>query len=95
MLASLEGLGFCAPGEGGTFVAQGALKRGGRLPTNTDGGGLAACHPGQRGIFLLVESVRQLRNEAGEGQVAGAKLCCVNGTGGFMSSTGTMILGAE
>jgi acetyl-CoA acetyltransferase len=95
VLAALEGLGFCAPGEGGAFVANGALKADGRLPTNTDGGGLSACHPGQRGIFLLVEAVRQLRNEAGEGQVADAKLCCVNGTGGFMSSTGTMILGAD
>jgi acetyl-CoA acetyltransferase len=95
VLATLEGLGFCAPGEGGAFVANGALRRDGRLPTNTDGGGLSSCHPGQRGIFLLVEAVRQLRHEAGEGQVAGAKLCCVNGTGGFMSSTGTMILGAD
>jgi acetyl-CoA acetyltransferase len=95
VLSSLEGLGFCAPGEGGAFVANGALTRTGRLPTNTDGGGLAACHPGQRGIFLLVEAVRQLRGEAGDGQVPGAKLCCVNGTGGWMSSTGTMILGVD
>jgi acetyl-CoA acetyltransferase len=95
VLATLEGLGFCAPGEGGAFVANGALRIDGRLPTNTDGGGLSACHTGQRGIFLLVEAVRQLRNEAGVGQVADAKLCCVNGTGGFMSSTGTMILGAD
>jgi acetyl-CoA acetyltransferase len=93
VLLTLEGLGFCAPGEGGDLVASGALRLDGALPTNTDGGGLSACHPGMRGIFLLVEAVRQLRGEAGDRQVAGAELCCVNGTGGWMSSTGTMILG--
>jgi acetyl-CoA acetyltransferase len=86
---------FCKKGEGGPFVEGGTMRVGGALPTNTDGGGLSACHPGMRGIFLLVEAVRQLRDEAGARQVAGAELACVNGTGGWFSSASTVILGVE
>jgi acetyl-CoA acetyltransferase len=93
LLITLEDLGFCAKGEGGAFVENGRLELGGGLPTNTDGGGLSACHPGQRGLFLIVEAVRQLRGEAGPRQVSGAKLACVSGTGGWFCSNGTMILG--
>jgi acetyl-CoA acetyltransferase len=95
VLLSFEALGFCKKGEGGPFVEGGTMRVDGALPTNTDGGGLSACHPGMRGIFLLVEAVRQLRGEAGERQVAGAKLACVNGTGGWFSSASTAILGVE
>ena len=95
VLLTLEGLGFCKPGEGGAFVEDGKLRVGGALPTNPDGGGLSACHPGQRGMFLLVEAAKQLRNECGPRQVAGAQLACVNGTGGHLSSTGTVILGRD
>jgi acetyl-CoA acetyltransferase len=93
LLLTLEGLGFCKKGEGGGFVEDGKLRVGGGLPTNTDGGGLSHCHPGMRGMFLLVEGVRQLRGEAGARQVGGAEICCVNGTGGWMSSASTVILG--
>src|SRR5690242_9419410 len=93
LLLSLEALGFCKKGEGGPFVADGRLRIGGALPTNTDGGGLSHCHPGMRGMFLLVEAVRQLRGEAHGRQVENAQLCCVNGTGGWFSSTSTAILG--
>jgi acetyl-CoA acetyltransferase len=95
LLLTLEGLGFCGVGEGGSFVASGAIRPGGSLPVNPDGGGLAACHPGMRGIFLLVEAVRQLRGEAGERQVPGAHLACVNATGGFFSAVSTMVLGRD
>jgi acetyl-CoA acetyltransferase len=95
VLLTLEGLGFCARGEAGAFVESGALRLGGALPTNTDGGGLSACHPGMRGIFLLVEATRQLRDEAIGRQVEGARLACVSGTGGWFSSAATMILGTE
>ncbi len=95
VLETLEGLGFCRKGEGGAFVEDGKLRLGGALPTNTDGGGLSACHPGMRGMFLLVEAVRQLRGEAEGRQVPNARLACVNGTGGKFSSTGTVILGVE
>lgn len=95
VLVTLEDLGFCAKGEGGAFVEGGRLEVGGALPTNTDGGGLSACHPGMRGLFLLVEAVRQLRGEAGDRQVDGARTACVSGTGGWFCSSGTVILGSE
>jgi len=95
VLLTLEGLGFCKKGEGGPFVEDGKLRVGGALPTNTDGGGLSACQPGMRGIFLMIEAVRQLRGELGERQVPGARLACVNGTSGWFSAASTIILGAD
>ena len=95
LLLTLEDLGFCPKGQGGAFVESGALRIGGQLPTNTDGGGLSACHPGQRGLFLMVEAVRQLRGECGPRQVADAEIACVSGTGGWFCSSGTMILGRD
>lgn len=95
VLLTIEALGFCKKGEGGPFVEGGTMRVDGAMPTNTDGGGLSACHPGMRGIFLLVEAVRQLRGECGDRQVPGAELACVNGTGGWFSSTSTAILGVE
>ncbi|WP_256640498.1 thiolase C-terminal domain-containing protein [Streptomyces murinus] len=98
-LVTLEDLGFCAKGEGGAFVEKGRLLvRGGELPVNTDGGGLSAQHPGMRGLFLLVEAVRQLRGEAGARQVrrAGGQLpalAVASGTGGWFCSSGTVVLG--
>jgi acetyl-CoA acetyltransferase len=95
VLLTFEALGFCKKGEGGPFVEGGTMRVDGALPTNTDGGGLSACHPGMRGIFLLVEAVRQLRGEATGRQVPDARLACVNGTGGWFSSASTAILGVE
>ncbi|HUF53714.1 MAG TPA: acetyl-CoA acetyltransferase [Dehalococcoidia bacterium] len=94
-LVTLEALGFCKPGEGGAFVSGQRTAPGGDFPLNTNGGGLSYTHPGMYGMFLLIEATRQLRGEAGDRQVAGAKLACVNGTGGALSSTGTLILGAD
>jgi acetyl-CoA acetyltransferase len=91
---TFEALGFCQRGEGGAYVADGRLRVDGAMPTNTDGGGLSACHPGMRGIFLLVEAVRQLRGEAAGRQVDGATIACVNGTGGWFSSASTALLGS-
>src|SRR5205814_1240359 len=54
VLATLEALGFCAPGEGGAFCAGGRIGLGGALPVNPDGGGLSSNHPGMRGIFLVI-----------------------------------------
>jgi acetyl-CoA acetyltransferase len=95
LLLTIEGLGFCKKGEGGPFVEGGTLRVGGALPTNTDGGGLSCCHPGMRGMFLLVEATRQLRGECGPRQVPDARLACVNGTGGWFSSAATTILGTD
>lgn len=98
-LVTLEDLGFCAKGEGGAFVGEGRLLRDGALPVNTDGGGLAACHPGMRGLFLLVEAVRQLRGEAGPDRQVHKpggrlpQLAVASGTGGWFCSSGTVVLG--
>jgi acetyl-CoA acetyltransferase len=95
LLVTLEDLGFCKKGEGGPFVAGGRLRLGGELPTNTDGGGLSAVHPGQRGLFLLVEAVRQLRGECGPRQVPDARIAVASGTGGWFCSSGTVVLGRD
>ena len=95
VLLTLESLGFCKPGESGPFVAGGRTAPGGEFPLNTMGGGLSYCHPGQYGIFLLIEAVRQLRGECGDRQVADATLALASGTGGVLSSNSTCILGLE
>ncbi len=59
----LEDLGFCEKGEGGAFVAGGAIAPGGKLRVNTSGGGLSYGHPGMNGLPLLVEAVREVREE--------------------------------
>ncbi|MGH9019096.1 MAG: acetyl-CoA acetyltransferase [Acidimicrobiales bacterium] len=95
VVLTVEDLGFCAKGEGGAFVDDGGLGLGGRLPTNTDGGGLSACHPGMRGMFLIVEAVRQLRGQGGATQVPGATIAVAHGTGGMLSTGATLILSKE
>ena len=99
VMLTLEGLGFCGPGEAADFVAGQRTAPGGDFPLNTSGGGLSYTHPGMYGSFLLVEAVRQLRGEAGDRQVKGRrdptqnpKTSVVNGTGGSLSSTGTVVL---
>ena len=92
VIMTLEALGFCAPGEGGRFVAGQRTAPGGDFPMNTSGGGLSYAHPGMFGIFLLIEAVRQLRGEAGDRQVADCELALVHGTGGALSSAATCIL---
>ncbi|WEH17289.1 acetyl-CoA acetyltransferase [Streptomyces sp. VNUA24] len=99
-LVTLEDLGFCAKGEGGAFVEKDRLTLTGDLPVNTDGGGLSAQHPGMRGLFLLVEAVRQLRGEAGPHQIPTSdgtppRLAVASGTGGWFCSSGTVVLGRE
>jgi acetyl-CoA acetyltransferase len=84
----LEDLGFCPKGEGGPFVASGAIAPGGSLPMNTNGGGLSYQHPGMYGLLLLVEAVRQIR-EGGHDVVLG------HGNGGVLSAQATVILGSE
>ena len=102
VMLTLEGLGFCGPGEAADFVAGQRTAPGGDFSLNTSGGGLSYTHPGMYGSFLLVEAVRQLRGEAGERQVKGRrdptqnpKTSVVNGTGGSLSSTGTVVLARD
>jgi len=98
VLIQLEDLGFCAKGEGGRFVADGGLVSGsGRLPFNTDGGGLCNNHPANRGgMTKVIEAVRQLRGEAHPAvQVKNCALALANGTGGQLASrhgSATLIL---
>jgi len=98
VLMQLEDLGFCAKGEGGRFVADGNLISGiGKLPFNTDGGGLCNNHPANRGgITKVIEAVRQLRGEAHPRvQVPDCSLALAQGTGGLMGSrhgSATLIL---
>ncbi|SOY44149.1 putative nonspecific lipid-transfer protein, thiolase sterol carrier protein, ACETYL-COA C-ACETYLTRANSFERASE [Cupriavidus taiwanensis] len=101
VLMQLEDLGFCNKGEGGRFVADGNLISGvGKLPFNTDGGGLCNNHPANRGgITKVIEAVRQLRGEAHPAvQVANCDLALAQGTGGYLGSrhgSATLILERE
>jgi acetyl-CoA C-acetyltransferase len=95
VLATLENLGFCKRGEGGDFVSGGRLRFDGDFPINTDGGGLSSNHPGMRGMFLVIEAVKQLRNECGRRQVKDCKIALAHGTGGALGtrhSGATLIL---
>lgn len=94
-LLHLEDLGFCPKGEGGAFVEDGRLGPGGSLPMNTNGGGLSYTHPGMYGMFLLVEAVRQLRGEAGDRQIPDHRVAVAHGSGGVLSTMGTVVLGTE
>ena len=84
----LEDLGFCAKGEGGPFVADGRIAPGGALPVNTNGGGLSYAHAGMNGLQLLVEAVRQVREERRDVVLA-------HGNGGVLSTQCTVLLGSE
>ena len=101
VILQLEDLGFCAKGQGGRFVSDGNLIAGvGKLPWNTDGGGLCSNHPSNRGgMTKLVEAVRQLRGEAHPAvQVPNCDLALASGPGGVIGSGhahATVVLGRE
>jgi acetyl-CoA C-acetyltransferase len=101
VLVQIEDLGFCAKGQGGRFVADGNLISGiGKLPFNTDGGGLCNNHPANRGgMTKVIEAVRQLRGEAHpKVQVADCRLALAHGTGGSLGSrhaSATLIMERE
>ena len=101
VLMQLEDLGFCEKGKGGAFVSDGNLISGvGKLPFNTDGGGLCSNHPANRGgITKIIEAVRQLRGEAHPAvQVKNCDLAIAHGTGGSLGSrhgSSTVILERE
>ncbi|MCY3609532.1 MAG: thiolase domain-containing protein [Acidimicrobiales bacterium] len=99
VLMTLEDLGFCAKGGGGSFVSDGALQApNGVLPFNTDGGGLCNNHPANRGgMTKVVEAVRQLRGEAHPAvQVPDCELALAHGTGGSLATrmgSATLVMG--
>jgi len=101
VLVTIEDLGFCEKGKGGEFVLDGALQAPfGKLPFNTDGGGLCNNHPANRGgMTKVIEAVRQLRGEAHAAvQVPDCQLALAHGTGGSMATrmgSATLILGRD
>jgi acetyl-CoA C-acetyltransferase len=99
VMLMIEDLGFCKKGEGGDYVSSGILKfdQTGGPALNTDGGGLSSNHPGERGIFCLLEATRQMRGES-TSQVANPKLAVAVGNGGSLGSrhaTSPTILAAD
>ncbi len=90
----LEDLGFCEPGEAAGFIAGRNTAPGGKLPLNTNGGGLSYAHSGMYGMFALQESVRQMRGTA-PAQIEGAKISVCHGVGGMFSASGTIVFSNE
>ncbi len=90
----LEDLGFVGRGEAGAFIAEGNTRPGGKLPLNTNGGGLSYMHSGMYGMYALQESVRQMRGTA-PAQVPGAKISVSHGVGGMFAASGTIIMSNE
>jgi acetyl-CoA acetyltransferase len=90
----LEALGFVAKGEAGAFIADGNTEPGGRLPLNTNGGGLSYTHTGMYGMFAIQEGVRQIRGEA-PAQVPDAEISVILGNGGMFATSGVLVLGRQ
>ncbi|MBV8737719.1 MAG: thiolase, partial [Alphaproteobacteria bacterium] len=90
----LEDLGFVGRGEGGPFIAERNTAPGGKLPLNTNGGGLSYMHSGMYGMYALQESVRQMRGIA-PAQIPGAKISVCHGVGGMFAASGTIIFSNE
>jgi acetyl-CoA acetyltransferase len=90
-LYGLEDLGFCNRGEAGAFIAEGNTRPGGKLPLNTNGGGLSYMHSGMYGMYALQESVRQMRGVA-PAQVDGAEISMCHGVGGMFAASGSIIM---
>ncbi len=92
VLVQLEDYGFCEKGEGGSFVASGALGIGGATPCNTSGGLLSEAHV--EGMLHICEAVRQLRRELPQDrQVPDVEIALVSGHGGNQVCHATLVLG--
>ena len=88
----LEDLGFVGRGEAGAFIEERNTAPGGRLPTNTNGGGLSYMHSGMYGMYAMQESVRQMRGTA-PAQVEGAEVSLCLGVGGMFGASGCIVFG--
>lgn len=96
VIRQFEALGFCDQGEGAAFVREVGIGRDGRLPTNTDGGLMSFSHIGWGAPTLkIIESVRQLRGEAGPRQIPGARTAVVGGAGAGAQYYNMMLLGRQ
>jgi acetyl-CoA acetyltransferase len=93
-LYGLEDLGFCKPGEAAAFIRERNTAPGGKLPLNTNGGGLSYMHSGMYGMYAMQESVRQLRGIA-PAQVPDAKISISHGVGGMFGASGTIVFSNE
>src|SRR5579859_8062686 len=89
-LYGLGDLGFMPHEETGKFIADGNTRPGGKLPLNTNGGGLSYMHSGMYGMYALQESVRQMRGKAAA-QVPNAKISVCHGVGGMFAASGTIV----
>ena len=90
----LEDLGFVGRGEAGAFIEEGNTSPGGKLPLNTNGGGLSYTHTGMYGMFAIQESVRQIRGEAAH-QVPNVKVSFCQGVGGMFMAAGSLVFTNE
>ncbi|MGH7009874.1 MAG: thiolase C-terminal domain-containing protein [Caulobacteraceae bacterium] len=90
----LEDLGFCKKGEAAAFIRERNTAPGGKLPLNTNGGGLSYMHSGMYGMYAMQESVRQMRGIA-PAQVTGAKTSFCLGVGGMFAASGAIIFSNE
>ncbi len=90
----LEDLGFVERGEAGAFIEDGHTRPGGKLPLNTNGGGLSYMHSGMYGMYALQESVRQVRGTAAA-QVVGAEVSVCLGVGGMFAASGCIVMGNQ
>ena len=86
----LEDLGFCKPGEAPDFIWEQNTAPGGKLPMNTNGGGLSYMHSGMYGMYALQESVRQMRGTA-PAQVRDAEISVCLGVGGMFGASGCIV----
>lgn len=93
-LYMLEDLGFVGRGESASFISEGHTRPGGRLPMNTNGGGLAYTHTGMYGMFAIQEAVRQLRGKAAA-QVPDVTTSFVQGVGLFFAASASLVLSNE
>ena len=87
-------LGFVPRGEAGAFIAERNTAPGGKLPLNTNGGGLSYMHSGMYGMYALQESVRQMRGTA-PAQIPDARISVCHGVGGMFAASGTIIMSHE
>jgi acetyl-CoA acetyltransferase len=93
-LYGLEDLGFCEPGEAAAFIRGRNTAPGGKLPMNTNGGGLSYMHSGMYGIYALQESVRQVRGIAAA-QVPDVKISVAHGVGGMFAASSTIVFSKD
>ena len=90
-LYGLEDLGFVGKGEAAGFIEARHTAPGGKLPMNTNGGGLSYMHSGMYGMYALQEGVRQMRGIS-PAQVDDAHISVVHGVGGMFGAAGTIVL---